>query len=81
MRPYILVIALTTIFGLAAGAGFALVNDPSPKYYPLDLIEYENCLETAANLNLSLAEANRDSKIAEWASAVKYCSPYRPKPI
>ena len=81
MRRYLFIVALTTIFGLATGAGFALFNDSSPKYYPLDLIEYENFLETAANLNLSLAESNRDSKIAEWVSAVEYCSPYRPKPI
>jgi hypothetical protein len=81
MRRYVFAILLTTLFGLATGAGFALVDDPSPKYYPLDLIEYEKCLESSSNLYLSLAESNKNVKYAEYKGSIAYCQPYRPTPI
>jgi len=81
MRKEILAILLVAILGLFGGMGFAISNDNSPKYHPLDLIEYEKCLETAGNVKLSLAEYNKDVKLAEYISVVNYCLPYRPKPI
>ena len=82
MRRYLFIVALTTIFGLATGAGFAVFNDPSPKYYPLDLIEYEKCLEGTNEVVIRNWAVPRSPSVKwDFKPVLEYCAFLRPKSI
>jgi hypothetical protein len=71
----ILIVGLCTSVLLLTGcsSGQSLENE-------IQLIEYQACLESNSNLNLSLAESNKDVKIFDFSKSILNCDFYKPKP-